>query len=149
VMTPGFAETAMVFPNVTPGFDWRLNDRIPVVVRPDAPALRAPPTRRADIALFSPDLRTGYVHGYSFSLQREVARNMVIEAAYVGKRAVKMFMQVNVNQRRIDGDFLNAFRELQAFRRGAPVPAGNTLVRLFGSPQDAVSAIGEGDIDRG
>jgi len=148
--TPGFSQTPPVFPNAKLGADWRLSDGMPSVPRPETPALRLPLDRGQNLALFSPDLRTGYVHTYSFSVQRELARNTIIDAAYVGKRAVKLFMQTNVNQRRIDGDFLNAFRELQAFRsQGAAIPAGNTLVRLFGSPQAAVTAVGSGVIDRG
>jgi hypothetical protein len=148
--TPGFSQTRSFFPNEQPGKDVRLSDGIPTVPRPDSPTLRPPLDRSQNLALFSPNLRTGYVHEYSFSLQREIARNTVIDAAYVGKRAVKLFMQVNVNQRKIDGDFLNAFRELQAFRlRGATVPPTNTLVRLFGSAQAAVMAIGPNVIQSG
>lgn len=149
--TPGFSETPTVFPNATPGSDWRLSDDgLPPVPRPETPTLRLPLDRSQNMALFSPNLRTGYIHSYSFSIQREVARNTVIDAAYVGKRGVKLFMNVNVNQRKIDGDFLNAFRELQTFRsQGAAIPASNTLVRLFGSPQAAATAIGAGIVDRG
>jgi hypothetical protein len=141
--TPGFSLTPPVFPNAQPGNDVRLSDPSPSISIPEAPMLRPLLNRGQNIALFSPNLRTGYVHTYSLSVQREVARNTVIDAAYVGKRAVKLFMQVNVNQRRVDGDFLDSFRELQAylFQQGAAVPAGNTLVRLFGSPQAAVATI--------
>src|SRR5215469_17500969 len=140
--TPGFSLTPPVFPNTEPGKDMRLSDGVAPIPLPEAPILRQAPDRSQILALFSPNLRTGYVHTYSFSVQREVARNTVIDAAYVGKRAVKLFMQVNVNQRRIDGDFLNAFRELQAYTsQSATVPTSNTLVRLFGSPQAAVAVI--------
>jgi hypothetical protein len=141
--TPGFSLTPPVFPNAEPGKDVRLSsDPMPSISIPETPMLRPPLNRGQDVALFSPNLRTGYVHTYSLSLQREIARNTVIDAAYVGKRAVKLFMQVNVNQRGIDGDFLNSFRELQAFvSQGADVPPTNTLVRLFGSAPAAVNAI--------
>ncbi len=140
--TPGFSLTPPVFPNAQPGKDVRLSDGLPSIPLPEVPILRQALDRSQILALFSPNLRTGYVHTYSFSVQREIARNIVIDAAYVGKRAVKLFMQVNVNQRRIDGDFLNAFRELQAYTsQSATVPTSNTLVRLFGSPQAAVAAI--------
>ena len=139
--TPGLSFTPRNFPNEA-GQDKRLSDGIPLVPPPDAPQLRQPLDRSQNLTLFSPNLRAGYVHTYSFSVQREVARNTVIDAAYVGKRAVKLIMQVNFNQKRIDGDFLNAFRELQAFDSpGATVPPTNTLVRLFGSTAAAVKAI--------
>ena len=140
--TPGFSETPPVFPNAPAGSDKRLSDRMPPIARPEIPTLRLPRDRSQNLAIFNPNLRTGYVHEYSFSVQRELARNTVIDAAYVGKRAVKLFMQVNVNQRRIDGDFLNAFRELQNFlSHGSAVSPTNSLARLFGSPQAAVTEI--------
>jgi Carboxypeptidase regulatory-like domain/TonB dependent receptor len=149
--TPGFSLTPPVFPNDQPGKDVRLSDGLPSIPLPEAPMLRQPLDRSQILSLFRPNLRTGYVHTYSFSVQREVARNTVIDAAYVGKRAVKLFMQVNVNQRRIDGDFLDSFRELQAYlsQQGAAVPARNTLVRLFGSAQAAIDAIGKSTIKSG
>ena len=148
--TPGFSLAPPIFPNAQPGNDVRLSEGLAPIPLAEAPILRQPPDRSQILALFSPNLRTGYVHTYSFSVQREVARNTVIDAAYVGKRAVKLFMQVNVNQRRIDGDFLSAFRELQAYTsQRATVPTSNTLVRLFGSPQAAVAAITQNVIKSG
>ncbi|HWB84327.1 MAG TPA: TonB-dependent receptor [Bryobacteraceae bacterium] len=148
--TPGFSLTPPDFPNADPGSDFRLSDGLRPISRPEAPNPQLPLNRGQNLALFSPNLRAGYVHTYSFSVQREIARNTVIDAAYVGKRAVKLFMQVNVNQRRIDGDFLNAFRELQAYvRQGSAVSTTNTLARLFGSAQDAVRAISPDLIKRG
>jgi hypothetical protein len=48
------------------------------------------------------------------------------------------------------GDFLSAFKEIQANRAtGAPVSANNTLVRIFGSTASAVSAIGGTAFDQG
>ena len=147
--TPGFSLTPPVFPHAQPGKDLRLSDGIPPVPKPEAPMLRLPLNRSQNLAIFSPNLRNGYVHEYSFSIQRELARDTVIDAAYVGKRAVKLFMQVNVNQRRIDGDFLNAFRELQAFQSlRAAVSPNNALVRLFGSAPAAAAAIGS-DLQNG
>jgi len=53
-------------------------------------------------------------------------------------------MQENPNQGKIQGDFLQSFRELQTFvAQGAAVSANNTLVRLFGSAPEAVAAIKE------
>ena len=66
-----------------------------------------------------------------------------MQAAYVANRGVKLFAYYNPNQRRIYEDFLPAFRQIQSFlASGAPVPATNPLVRLYGSVNNAVSAIG-------
>jgi hypothetical protein len=148
--TPGFSFTPPNFPNAASNSDWRLIDGIPEARLPGTPLLRQPLNRGQNMALFSPNLRTGYVHSYNISVQRELARNTVVDAAYVGKRALKLLMQVNVNQKRIDRDFLNAFRELQAFvSQGATVPPTNTLVRLFGSAPAAVNKISLNIIKRG
>src|SRR5262249_37339355 len=140
--TPGFASTQVVLPNSQPDSDHRLNDGIPVPVAPAAPLLLPPAQRTEVAAVFHPRLRTGYVQQYTVSLQREIARGFAAEAAWVGTRGIKLLHQTMPNQRRINGDFLDAFRELQASRsQGKMPPPANTLVRLFGSPQAAVTAI--------
>jgi hypothetical protein len=148
--TPGFSQVVQVFPNSTAGSDWRASDAIPLPERPPAPVLRLPNARSGFLGLFRPDLGTGYAQQFNLTLQRELFRNTVLEAGYLGTRGVKLFMQVNPNQRKIYGDFLQSFREIQAFRSaGAPVPSSNTLVRLFGSASAAVSAIGASVFDQG
>jgi hypothetical protein len=148
--TPGFAAPVNVYPNRQPGSDVRVSDGIPQLQPPAAPLLRLPATRSTDVFLFAPSLRTGYVQHVSLTLQREIVRNTVVEGGYVGTHGVKLFMDVDVNQPRVYEDFLPAFRELQAFvARGTPVPASNTLVRIFGSAAEAVSRIGSGIIAQG
>jgi hypothetical protein len=148
--TPGFSQVQTVFPNSAAGSDVRAGDAVPLPQQPPAPQLRLPNNRQNTIGLFAPDLRTGYYQHISLTIQRELFRNTVIEAGYVGTRGVKLFTDLNVNQRRIEGDFLQAFQEIQAFRaRGAAVPASNTLVRIFGSPAAAVTAIGASVFDQG
>ncbi len=145
--TPGFSQTVSVYPQQA-GADVRLSDGIPLLRPPAAPERRPAPTRSvAMIGLFAPDLRTGYVQHYSLTFQREIFRNTVIEGGYVGTHGVKLFMDLDLNQPRVYEDFLAAFRELQAFRAGAP--ASNTLARIFGSPAAAISAIGASTIGQG
>jgi hypothetical protein len=147
--TPGFALQVPVYPN-SAGTDIRVSDGIPLPRAPAAPQLRLPATRSTDLALFSPNLRTGYVQHYNLTFQWEILRNTVIEAGYVGSHGVKLFMDVNLNQPRIHEDFLNSFRELQAFQNsGTPVPASNTLARIFGSPYNAISVLGALNVSQG
>ena len=147
--TPGFAQAVPVFPN-SAATDVRLADGIPLPAQPPAPVLRLANNRQNSIVVFDPNLRNGYVHHFSFTIQRELFRNTVLEAGYVGTRGVKLFMDLNPNQRKIGGDFLQAFKEIQAFRStGATVPASNTLVRIFGTPAAAVTAIGASTFDQG
>ena len=148
--TPGFSQATVVRPNSAGNTDIRLRDSVALPAKPGAPATRLPLDRVNSIVVFNPNLRTGYVHHYGLTIQREVLRNTVFEAGYVGTRGVKLFMDLDVNQPRIFGDFLNAFRELQAFQSGNVAPsAGNTLVRLFGTPQAAITTLGATNIQQG
>lgn len=47
---------------------------------------------------FSPDLKTGTVHSFSFGYQREIDRNTVIELRYVGNRGIDLQRQYNINE---------------------------------------------------
>ena len=150
--TPGFSQTVNTFPNATPGANRSVatlsNSEYPQ--RPGAPDLAPGLTRQTSVVLMDPNLRTGYVHHFSFGIQQEVARNTVFEIGYVRTMGVKLFTNRDLNQPKIEGDFLNSFRELQAFRANGTAPSvNNTLVRLFGSATNAVSALGGGTIDQG
>ena len=149
--TPGFSQAVPVWPNSAGGSsDVRLSDGIPLPQQPSAPVLTLPLTRSTSIVVFNPNLRTGYVHQYSLTLQRELYRNTVIEAGYVGARGVKLFTDLDPNQPKVYGDFLQSFKEIQAFRTSGTAPsANNTLVRLFGSAANAVSGLGASTFDQG
>ena len=140
--TPGFAQTVPVYPNAQ-GLDVRVSDGIPLPPQPNAPVLLPSTNRSGTIALFAPDLPTGYVPHASLMFQRAVLRDTVVQAGYVSTRGVKLFMNLNPNQPRIYEDFLGAFRDLQSYRtNGTAVPASNTLVRIFGSPAAAIAGVG-------
>jgi hypothetical protein len=66
-----------------------------------------------------PDNRTGYVQSWHFSVQHEVARDLVLEAAYVGNRGVKLLILGDYNQARpnLTGQSLSiqARRPIQTF----------------------------------
>jgi hypothetical protein len=63
---------------------------------------------------FEPDLKTGYAQSWSASFQREITKDMVFEARYVGTRGVKLWQQMNLNEVNvIENGFLNEFRLAQ------------------------------------
>ena len=148
--TPGFSLPNLpVYPNQK-GTDIRVSDGIPLPHPAGDPELQPQATRSIDLWMFFPNLRAGYVQHYSLTFQREIFRNTVVEAGYVGTHGVKLFMDLNLDQPRIYEDFLTAFRELQSFRNnGTPVSDSNTLVRIFGTEVEAIKAIGPTTIDRG
>ena len=147
--TPGFSQSATLFPQTmsaaqlasygcsAPLGDVRFNDCVPISAKPAAPSLTLPvSTRTTSIVLFNPSLRTGYVHSFSLTMQREVVRNTILEVGYVGALGVKLFMDRDFNQLRTPGDFLQSFKELQTYNAGgaftgALAPATNTLVKAF------------------
>ncbi len=146
---PGFQTDLRPTPNSN-GADVRFSDGLPPLPQPASVVLSVPLDRTTAVTQINPNLRTGYVVHTSLTLQREIFRNTIVEAGYVGTHGVKLYMHNNLNQSRIYEDFLGAFKQLQAFRsNGTPVPAGNTLVRLFGTPAAAVTAIGTTNIDTG
>jgi hypothetical protein len=141
--SPGFAAVPTVRPNQAPGSDVRIRDEIPLPVQPPAPALQSPRDRRENLGLFDPNLRTGYVQQYGLSIQREFLLNTVLEIGIVGNRGVKLLLPINMNQLRIHDDFLSAFRDIREARtHGSAATPKNTLVRLFGSADEAVRQIG-------
>jgi hypothetical protein len=147
--TPGFSQTVTVFPNQSSA-DVRLSDPYMLPVHTVAPASTQPDTRSTAAAVFDPGLRTGMVHQFSLTLQKRVSPNTILEASYVGTRGVDLFMNVNLDQPKVAGDFLTSFKQIQAFRTSlTPVPSSNTLVRLFGSTGAAINAIGGDAFDQG
>jgi hypothetical protein len=59
-------------------------------------------------------------------------------------------MHTNVNQPRIHEDFPTAFRQVQAYRANkTPAPSSNVLVRMWGTPDAAISQLGGSNFDSG
>ncbi len=144
---PGFSTGAYAYPNLAAGADVRISDGVPKLVQPAAPQLMVPSNRTNSVTVPVPDLRTGYVGQFNLTVQQEVFRNTVVELGYVGTRGIKLFMHQNVDQPRIYEDFLGAFKQLAALRTNTP--ASNTLVRMFGTPAAAISAVGASSLDQG
>ncbi|PYY13169.1 MAG: hypothetical protein DMG60_22490 [Acidobacteria bacterium] len=148
--TPGFSQGVIVFPN-TSTTDVRVSDGVPLPSQPAAPVLTLPVTNRTStISLFNPNLRTGYVHHFALSVQREVLHNTVLEVGYVGTRGVKLFMDRDLNQMKDGGQFLSDFKEIQAFQANGTAPsAGNLLVKMFGTPASVISSLGASNFTLG
>jgi hypothetical protein len=148
--TPGFSTVGNATPNSSGG-DVRLSDNPALPKPPAAPLVTLPLTRNQNVAVFNPNLKTGYVQQYGLSIQREVIRNTVLEVGYVGERGVKLYMQLDYNQPKIYGTFLNDFKALQAFQANAAnVPAAsNVFVRLFDSAANAITRLGATNVSQG
>ncbi len=55
---------------------------------------------RSNISYMPRDTRTGYVQNWFLSVQREVAKNTVVDLAYVGNRSNKLLLFADFNQAR-------------------------------------------------
>src|SRR5205807_1026570 len=75
---------------------------------------------------YDPDLKTPYIMSWTFGLQREITKDMVIEARYVGNRALNFRQGFNVNEiNLVENGFLNEFKlaqkNLQVFTAANPL----------------------------
>jgi hypothetical protein len=147
--TPGFSQDASLFPNLA-GTDRRLSDGVPLPALPGSPALTPAATRSVSVALFNPELSSSYLHQFTLRVQRQLPLNIFLEVGYVGSRGEDLLMNQDLNQNKTEGDFLKSFLELRNFRLNlTPIPSGNTLVRIFGSGNAAITAIGGATLEQG
>jgi hypothetical protein len=60
------------------------------------------------------DLRTPYVHSWNIGVQRQIARNTVVEARYVGTRGENVWRTYNLNELNIfENGFVDDFKKAQ------------------------------------
>ncbi|HET9789131.1 MAG TPA: hypothetical protein VFP47_18490, partial [Pyrinomonadaceae bacterium] len=63
---------------------------------------------------FSPNMKTGHVKSWTFSVQREITSNMVFEVRYVGNRGDNLWRQYDLNEiNLLENGFLNEIRLAQ------------------------------------
>ena len=91
--------------------------------------------------VFSPDMKTGYVNSWTFSIQRELTSNMVVEVRYVGNRGNDLWRQVNLNEVNVfENGFLNEIRLAQQ-NLLANVAAGRGLQFRYQGPGTGTSPL--------
>jgi hypothetical protein len=67
-----------------------------------------------DANAFHPGLDTGYVQSWTFGWQRELSKDMAIEARYVGNRGIKLWRQYNINELNlVENGFFEEFKLAQ------------------------------------
>ena len=75
------------------------------------------------VTVFAPKLKTPLVHEWSLSWQRELPWQLVMQAAYVGRRGTHLYFAGNRNQINPDA-ILPSFLQLQENMRRGCLPAG-------------------------
>ena len=82
---------------------------------------------------FEPNLKTGYAQSWSFGVQRELTRDTVFEARYVGTRGVKLWRQYDLNETNvIENGFAQEFRLAQQNLLANIAGNRGTNIRYFG-----------------
>jgi hypothetical protein len=151
--TPGFSQAVQIFPNSSGTTDIRASDpSLPKTTPPAAPQLTPPANRQLTVYVPNPNLATGYVESYGLNVQWQISPGTVLETGYVANRGIKLYMNRDINQPRVNGQFMADFREIQAFCNAGsgtscpntgPAPgAGNALVRMYGTPQAVITSLG-------
>jgi hypothetical protein len=142
--TPGFSQAVTLYPNSTSGSDVRVGTAPPLPAQPASPALTPADTRQTALDLMNPNLQTGYVQQWNLNVQRQIAKNTILDVGYVANRGVKLFFQTNLDQSYIyNNGFLTAFNQIAGnLTNLSAVPLSNPIVSIFGSASAAVSAIG-------
>jgi hypothetical protein len=149
--TPGFSQSSILFPNSTAGSDVRFA-ALPLPVQPLAPVLTLPNTRSDTVAdIFNPNLKNGYVQQWNFNIQRQIAKNTVLDIGYVANRGVKLFYESNIDQSHIyTNGFLPAFQQIASnLTNTGAIPLTNPIVSLYGSAATAISALGASNFSNG
>jgi hypothetical protein len=145
--TPGFSSALVTYPNQnsTATSDVRISDKPVGPVQPSSIVLTPTPTRGiSSLSVFNPNLRTGYVQSWSLNIQREIARDTVLQVGYVANRSLKLFMNQDLDQVHWNPTFQNAFAELaNAYNSNqlSSVPATNPFLKIYGTASAAVSAL--------
>ncbi len=77
--------------------------------------LQPAPFSSGSNTVVDPNIKTPRTHQWAFNIQREVARNTILDIAYVGRRAYHLLGAYNVNQDQIfTNGFLDAFNTVKA-----------------------------------
>lgn len=119
------------------------NDRLPVLLR-ETNRLGPPPFSEipgfpltgavTDAAnIIDPNLKMPYVQSWSFGIQRELGKDMVVELRYVGNRASRAWGAFNLNEVNVvENGFLDEFKLAQANLQANMAAARGATFRYFG-----------------
>ncbi len=130
----------------TPVPDVRIGDGFPQALNP--PAIRpssflTPPlqlnTNSPTITTFAPDLKLPTVHQWNLSFQREVPGGFVMQAAYIGRRGLRLLMAYNANQINADAILPSFLAMQQNVARGCTAAGTGCPTGVTGTTPAVVS----------
>jgi hypothetical protein len=91
---------------------------------------------RAQARFIPKDNPTGYIQSWHFTIQREIVRNLVIDAAYIGNRGTHLMILADYNQSRPNNT--NENLSLQARR---PIPNFANIEIAYGAGYSSYNAL--------
>ncbi|HEV2764177.1 MAG TPA: TonB-dependent receptor, partial [Pyrinomonadaceae bacterium] len=97
---------------------------------PEAPVYPLVGASSNSANVFDPNIKLGYVQSWTAGVQRELTRNLVVEARYVGTRGIKLWRQYDINETNtvengLYNEFLLAQRNLAANNLAGGARAGS------------------------
>jgi hypothetical protein len=107
-----FSQNQTAGGNFTPG-TITLRGGLPAVTTPPPPVypLTFRPTAGDALVAFDPNIKIPYTQSYSFGIQRELDKNTVFEARYVGNHAIGIWRRYGPNEVNIfENGFLTEFK---------------------------------------
>lgn len=109
------AQRSIALGNLTPGTLLRNGVPGPPPNLPTSPTYPLAAGLANSVNAFLPDLQTGYVQSWTFGWQREINKDTVFEARYVGNRGIKLWRQYNINEiNTVENGLFNEFKLAQA-----------------------------------
>ena len=111
--TPGFSQTVNAYAN---GTDLRIGAGLPATPQPAAPVLTLPATRSfTTLDVMDPNMTNRLRPQWNVNVQRQIAKDTLLDVGYVANRGVKLFYQTNLDQSHIyTNGFLTAFNQIAA-----------------------------------
>ena len=135
----GFSQDVTQYPN-SDGTDIRLSN-LPSLGQPELQPQQPGSTRSTSIAILDQNLKTPQVHQFQVTLERRLF-GAIVEAGFTRTQGRKLFQYLNLNQTKTEGDFQTSFQQLQSYlQSGTPIPASNTIVKIFGTANNALGAL--------
>lgn len=83
---------------------------------------------------FDPNLKTGLVHSWNIGVQREIFKDTVVEARYVGTRGRNLWRRYGINEVNVvENGFLNEFRQAQTNLAANQLAGRGNTYAFFGN----------------
>jgi len=101
---------------------------------PDAPVYPITPSIDQSANAFDPNIRTPYTMSWTFGLQRELTKDMVLELRYVANRNLQPWLQYQLNERNlVENGLLDEFKLAMANLQANMAAGRGNNFRYYGA----------------